>query len=288
LPLHRQWRSFPPYDSATRGVTPAKIPPGLALAALACLCFAPPLHAQETPTPATVGPSVYSSGAPGQPDGDDSRRGGHGREGGDRGRDNGDGANGGGGDRDDGQGTYGMSVTTLDASGGADPAVPMPLASRLETNLYAAYAGGGVGRIVAHYPTSSGANVAGEAFAGARLKYAGIEASWDTLGYYAATVNNQPVRIATDLFSASLLGFLPLGDNTDFYLRYGRTAWSVIANSSTNGALPVKSGTNALMGAGIEFRHNALLIRVEAKRFLDVFQSDSYNYTGLSVGGYLY
>lgn len=270
-------------------MTPAQVLPGLALA---CLCLAPPLHAQETP--ATVGPSVYSSGTPGQPDGENSRRGGHGREGGDRGRDNGDGANGGSdnadaGDRDDGgysPGDYGMSVTTLGA--GAGPAEPMPLASRLETNLYTAYAGGGLGRIVAHYPTSSGANVAGEAFAGARLKYAGIEASWDTLGYYEATVNNQPVQVATDLFSASLLGFLPLGGNADLYLRYGRTAWSVIANSRTNGALPVKSGTNALMGAGIEFRHNALLIRVEAKRFLDVFQSDSYNYTGVSVGGYFY
>lgn len=277
---------------------PTRVLPGLALAVLACLSCAP-LHAQETPTPATVGPSVYSGGAPGQPGSEDSRRSGRGdrgRNGGSGGRGNGGGANGGGdngdgGDRDDGgdsQGSYGMSVTTLGVTGGGDAADSMPLASWLETNLYAAYAGGGLGRIVAHYPTSSGSNAAGEIFAGARLKYAGIEASWDTLGYYEATVNNQPVQIATDLFSASLLGFLPLSGNTDFYLRYGRTAWSVNTHSSTAGPVPVMAGTNALMGAGIEFRHNALLIRVETKRFLDVFQSDSYNYTGLSVGGYFY
>jgi hypothetical protein len=172
----------------------------------------------------------------------------------------------------------------------ATPSVPsIPLFNNLyvwlDANSHVAYGGAGVGNVIIHYPASSSSDFGWEFFAGVRKKYWGIEAGFDRLRSYDATINAQVVSMRTDLYSLSLLGILPLSDSADFYLRYGTAYWSVDA-ASAGTVSPVMSGTNQLTGVGIELRQNDNFLRIETKVFRHVYQSNGYSYTGLSVGGY--
>lgn len=173
--------------------------------------------------------------------------------------------------------------------GGGSPAGGAPFGSLpvwLQAHAVAWYGGAGLDYVVVQYPASTDTNVAWQFFGGLRGRYAGAELDYHTMGYYHATINNQGVEVGTDMASLSVLGYLPLSDDSDLYLRYGRTAWSVNATGASGTASLMTSGINGTAGIGLEFRHGRLLMRTEARKFWRIYQSDDHVSFGISVGAY--
>jgi hypothetical protein len=180
-------------------------------------------------------------------------------------------------------------ASTADAAAGDPRSEPFrSLPAWLQAHAGALYGGAGADYVVAQYPASTDDNVAWQLFGGVRTRYVGGELDFHTLGYYRAVVNNQTVEVGTDMVSLSVLGFLPLSDDSDLYVRYGRTAWSVNATGASSTPSAMTSGTNGTAAVGMEFRQGAMLLRVEARRFWRVYQSDAYFSFGFSVGSYIH
>lgn len=160
------------------------------------------------------------------------------------------------------------------------------MSAELYQNGYVTYWGVGAGRSTAYYPSNSNSKFAWKLFLGGRAKYVGVEAGYNQLSVITATVNAQQVDITTEAFSLSLLGYIPLEDNADIFLRYGGVSWSVSAKSSGAGYLPVQSGFNRVYGAGLEMRSHNLFLRLEKEFFREIYQSNFYTFSGISLGAY--
>lgn len=160
------------------------------------------------------------------------------------------------------------------------------LSAELDANGYAGYLGLGGGKGTAYYPSSSSSKFAWQLFLGGRVKYFGAEVEYSHLSTIPATVNSQFVDVTTETLSLSLLAYLPVTSNVDFFLRYGGVNWMVSANSSATGYLPVTSGFNWARGAGLEFRSGPLFLGVEKEIFRHVYQSSFYSFAGIRLGAY--
>lgn len=152
---------------------------------------------------------------------------------------------------------------------------------------YASYAGLGLGKSIAFYPANSSSDTALKIFAGARGKYLGVEFGANFLSTASTTVNSQAVEVNTDAYSLALLGYLPLGSRTDFYIRYGGVFWDVRAVSNAGSNMPVQSGFNRVRGAGFEYRSDIFFLRFEKDIYKQIYQSSYYSYVGASFGVYI-
>lgn len=182
------------------------------------------------------------------------------------------------------------AVTSHGSSSESEPSSAPPsftsLSDALDKDGFALYWGAGLGRSKAYYASTSNSESSWKLFFGGRGRYLGMDFGFNKLSRITAPINGQLVDVSTETYSLSLVGYIPLGDSADIYLKYGSVYWNVNASSNATGYLPVKDGFSQVRGAGLEVRGGAYFLRLERESFNRVYQSSSYTFTGISLGEY--